>query len=158
MVSKITVIALVLIVACPILIGYGMAFEEHEKDVWDQERTRSVNGLLNNDTAWTWTMANTYTMNGLNVLCDVNGHPMTPHYNRIGSSPITSIEVGQVAYSANATVTVSATDNGTVFFDDPSSAHTLHVSYISGGVITTYNQALTISASFSGGAKATCKL
>ena len=151
MVSKITVIALVLIVACPILIGYGMAFEEHDKDVWTSERTRSVNGLLNNDTAWTWTMANTYTMNGLNVLCDVNGHQMTPHYNSIAASPITSIEVSQIAYSANATISISSTDYGTVFFDDPSSAVTLHVTYLSGGVPTTFNQALTISASFSGG-------
>ena len=151
MVSKITVIALVLIVSCPILLGYAMAFEEHEKDVWSEDQTRSVNGLLNNDTAWTWTMANTYSMNGLNVLMDYGGDRYTPYYGKIAASPNTSIEVGQVKYSANATVTVSADRSGTVFFDHPSSAHTLHVTYLSGGVITNYNQALTVSASFVGG-------
>ena len=148
MVSKTSVIAVVLLVACPILIGYAMAFDEVERDVWDADRTRAVNGLLNNDTAWTWIIANTYQLNGIDSLRDVMDHRMSPYYNSIASSPYTTIEVAQTAYSANATITPSG--SGTVYFDDPSSAGTLHITYLEAGVNVTYNQALTYSASWNG--------
>lgn len=148
MVSKVAVIAIVVIVAAPILLGYAMAFEEVDKDVWTEDRTRSVNGLFNNGVAWTWVSANTYTMNGVGSLNDGMDHYMTPYYNQIAASPYTSIEVGQRAYSANATITPSG--SGTVYIDD-GEAHTLHVTYLEAGVIVNTNQALTFSASFSGG-------
>lgn len=149
MVSKVAVIAIVVIVAAPILLGYAMAFEEVDKDVWTEDRTRSVNGLFNNGVAWTWVSANTYTMNGIGSLNDGMDHYMTPYYNQIAASPYTSIEVGQRAYSANATITMGQS-SGTVYIDDGEAA-TLHVTYLEGGVIVNTNQALTFSASFSGG-------
>ena len=146
MVSRLTVIALVAIVACPILIGYAMAFEEHDKDIWDQERTRSVNGLINNDTGWTWTMANTYTMNGINVLCDTNGNTMTPFYNHIAASPATSINARQWAVSANSLISGGMYQYATVFFTD-SSPYTMSVAYLDEGNLLNATVSLTLSAS-----------
>ena len=64
MVSKISIIAIVLVVSVPILMGYAMAFEEIEKTSWEEKDTRAITGLLNNDVSWAYNYMNSYTING----------------------------------------------------------------------------------------------
>lgn len=116
MVSKTSVIAVVLLVACPILIGYAMAFEDVERDVWDADRTRAVNGLLNNSSNWNWSTANTYQLNGIESLRNIEDQRFTPYYNKIASSPYTTIEVTRADMTAGQYVLLND-GSGTVFFD-----------------------------------------
>lgn len=64
MVSKITVMALVVIVAVPILLGYALNFEETEETRYDRSETvTNVTPLLQSGTEYTYTSANSYEMN-----------------------------------------------------------------------------------------------
>ena len=101
MVSKISIIAIVLVVSVPILMGYAMAFEEVEKVSWDETNTRSITGLLNNDVAWSYNYMNSYTINGQVIKTGEVTVLMEPYYVQIGASPATSLPTYRGTYSAN---------------------------------------------------------
>ena len=108
MVSKISIIAIVLVVSVPILMGYAMAFEEVEKVSWDETNTRSITGLLNNDVAWSYNYMNSYTING-QVLKTGELNTLTePYYKVIGSSPVTSLPTAVKTYHANQDISMEA--------------------------------------------------
>lgn len=66
MVSKIAVIALVAIVACPILIGYAMALEETTETGYKEGSYTNVTPLIKNSTAYDFTSADIYSINADN--------------------------------------------------------------------------------------------
>ena len=64
MVSKVAVIALVVIVAAPILLGYGLNFNEvTESDYRETTDSINVTQMLKSDTAYGFTYGNSYTNN-----------------------------------------------------------------------------------------------
>lgn len=91
MVNKITLIAVVLLVACPILIGYAMAFDDVEHDVWDESNTRGITGLLYNSEGWSYTTLNSYMLNG-QIMMDSQGNLTYPYYEYY-SSTVTSLPI-----------------------------------------------------------------
>lgn len=97
MVSKITVMALVLIVAAPILLGYAMAFEEVTNTYYVESDSKNVTGLLRNSTEYNYTLANTYTINSRvwapSDLFATTAQLTYPEYRTIGDN-YTSIPVG----------------------------------------------------------------
>ena len=95
MVSKITVMALVLIVAAPILIGYGMAFEEVERTTWTESNTRGISGLLYNAQSWDPVPINAYQLNS--DVIEVAGFSdyQYPLYKNVQASPVTSLPIAQ---------------------------------------------------------------
>ena len=54
MVSKMAVIAIVAIVAAPILTGYLMAFEDVERARYNPDDTKNVTDLVMNDSTYTY--------------------------------------------------------------------------------------------------------
>ena len=102
MVNKITVMALVLIVAAPILIGYAMAFDEVEKSGWSQGAETNVTDLLNNDIAWSYVSANPYSMNTRNIYdFEFLSGPAYPYYNTLQANPMTTLEMSRTALAAH---------------------------------------------------------
>ena len=97
MVNKITVTALVLIVACPILLGYAMAFEDVTNTYYVESDSKNVTGLLRNSTEYNYTLANTYTINSrVWATTDVIAQPTNryyPEYRTVGDT-YTSIPIG----------------------------------------------------------------
>ena len=95
MVSKITVMALVLIVAAPILIGYGMAFEDVQTTTWTESDTRGISGLLYNAQSWDPVPINAYQLNS--KVIEVYGFSdyQYPLYKKIQASPVTSLPIAQ---------------------------------------------------------------
>ena len=86
MVSKVAVIALVLIVACPILLGYGMNLQEvTETDYKASGESTNYTPLLQNGSGYTYTHGEVYQMNtraGWGSYADSNSLPI---YNTISS-------------------------------------------------------------------------
>lgn len=66
MVQKIAVIALVAIVACPILIGYAFALEETTKTGYQEGDYVNVTPLIKNSTAYDFAAADIYSINADN--------------------------------------------------------------------------------------------
>ena len=81
MVSKITVMAIVVILAAPILIGYGMNLENDTETRY--ERTGSatiVTGLLNNGMVYSYTNANVNNLNFDNIHYNTTQYHTIPNY------------------------------------------------------------------------------
>ena len=73
MVSKVAVMALVAIVAVPILMGYALNVETEEGTRYVQSGdSTDVTGLLTNSTTYSYTNANIYEMNWANLATDVD--------------------------------------------------------------------------------------
>ena len=135
MVNKIAVMAVVLIVAVPILLGYGLAFEEVEKTTWNESNTRSITSVLYNDVKYSDLALNSYSLN----IEPFTSEEYYPQYMRVGSSPVTSYPLGQSSIPANVTfdpLTYGRT--GAIFFngDYPVNA-TITGAYNSGGATVT---------------------
>lgn len=94
MVSKVAVIALVAILAVPILLGYGMNLQEvTETDYKESGDSVNVTSLLQNSVEYTDVVANTYQINSnfRTNYVDNASIPAVPNYNTISSikSPYT---------------------------------------------------------------------
>ena len=77
MVSKVVVAALVIIVAAPILIGYGSAFEERQHSAWAEKDTVDMTDMLVNDTSYTYVLADSYLLNSKVIVPYGSGAPGT---------------------------------------------------------------------------------
>lgn len=96
MASKITVIALVLIIAVPILIGYGLNFTTETETVYDPVGDQTnVTQLLTNSVDYTYVSANTLSLNSDNLNIDLRnvneniwrvGDPQIPLYQSYTTS------------------------------------------------------------------------
>lgn len=153
--TKIAVLALVLVVAVPILVGYGTAFQDVEKDGWDAGETTNITEPMNNSIEWVYVVANSYDANS-RVITDLNDNRMFPLYEKVSASPQTSIRLSQTELSAGSTFTLSSTDIGTLYFvfededndDFPDYDYQkIRISYRDGDVITntTLNDVLSMS-------------
>jgi len=72
MVSKVAVIALVAIIAAPILLGFGMNFNlVNESRYVDSDQKTNVTDLLNTSTAYSYNSADTYALNADNIATDL---------------------------------------------------------------------------------------
>lgn len=71
-VSKIAVIALVVIVVAPILLGYAMAVEENTETGYQEENYTNVTPLLQNSSTFDRSQANAYSLNS-NVFSPPSG-------------------------------------------------------------------------------------
>ena len=96
---KIIVIALVLIVATPILIGYGTAFEDVTRDVYEANDTKNITELLVNGTDYSYIDANTYVTNSrvwttTSILNPYSSVATFPSYYSVGDK-YTSIPYGE---------------------------------------------------------------
>lgn len=111
--TKLVVTALVLIVAVPILMGYGMAFQDVTRDSWDASDDRAITGLLYNDESWTYLSANSYTMN--DQVLYANGQYSNPYYFKTQTSPVTSLPVTitSIASQSNYLINMAAPASGT---------------------------------------------
>ena len=125
--KKIALIAVVLVVAVPILLGYAMAFEETERTVWKESNTRSISSVLYNDIKYDNLALNSYSLNSKIVLGDYY-----PEYVQIAQSPVTSLPIARESFTASDPFVPSGV--GSVFFygDDTVSATIVH----SGGTAT----------------------
>lgn len=92
--TKIVVTALVIIVAVPILLGYGMNFQDVEKSEYRPESEQLINGILNNSEVWSYTPSNAYSLNGQNILLE-NGQMIYPFYYGASSTNPTSMQLGK---------------------------------------------------------------
>ena len=121
MVSKVAVIALVAILACPILLGYGLSLNETTKTEYRSENDPvNVTPLLQNNTGYSYTNADVYQLNTdfdnlpyYNTLSDVkssfplqketynNGHPSWDGANGI---LVTTFDCIYYQTSGNTTV------------------------------------------------------
>lgn len=101
--GKIAAIAITLIVAVPILLGYGMAFQDVEKSYYVDDESKNVTDYLLNSTEYTYTSANTYTTNGrVWDSTAMDPYRFYPEYRTIGDT-YTSLPIG-VMTSIPATV------------------------------------------------------
>ena len=82
--AKLVMIAVVLIVAAPILLGYGMALEEEERTVWNDGETKNVTNFLYNYVSFSAVSIDSYALNSV-VLRDQIGH-IAPVYASVGST------------------------------------------------------------------------
>lgn len=94
MVSKVTVLALVAIIAVPILVGYGLNVETEEGTRYVQDGDAiDVTGLLTNNVTYSYTSANVYEMNFDNLTTSVYGSTSLayniPIYNVLSSTKST---------------------------------------------------------------------
>ena len=132
MVSKAAVIALVAILACPILLGYGLSLNETTKTEYSSENDPvNVTPLLQNNTGYSYTDADVYQLNTnfdnlpyYNTLSDVktsfplqranyNGHPLWGGANGI---PVSTFDYIYYQTSGNTTtgyVTLTIKDGDT---------------------------------------------
>lgn len=108
MVSKIAVVAIVAIIAAPILVGYGMNFETETDTRYVKDGNAvNVTALLTNDTMYTYTNANINELNSDNLAIvdwDHNEQGWMPVY--VGRSTVKSslpYAVGTLAASDNLT-------------------------------------------------------
>ena len=93
MVSKIAVIALVAIVACPILLGYALNLEETTvTDYRPTDDSVNVTPLLQNGTEWSYAAADPTQLNSPadSFFCTVVGSKFIPYYNQISSVKTTT--------------------------------------------------------------------
>lgn len=98
MVNKIAVIALVAIVACPILLGYGMNFQNVAETVYTPDQNSvNVTQLLEDSTAYQYITADPYTMNA-----QVFSQNQYPLYSTTGSIN-TSLYMKQYFYQTGET-------------------------------------------------------
>ena len=89
MVSKIAVIALVAIVACPILLGYALNLEETTvTDYRPTDDSVNVTPLLQNGTEWSYADADPTQLNSFEYT--VVGSKFIPYYNQISSVKTTT--------------------------------------------------------------------
>ncbi len=130
MVNKIAVMAVVLIVAVPILLGYGLAFEEVEKTTWNESNTRSITSVLYNDTKYSDVALNSYSINS-----KIIEGKYYPEYVKIASSPATSIPLARESFSSSTTFVPNSYGIGNVFFDGQARVNAT-INYTSGGVPT----------------------
>ena len=109
MVSKIAVAACVLIIAVPILLGYGLNFEESTETRYVSGNETNVTQLLRTSTSFDYVPANTYELNGRNLMYTtdwVNNPPyaddfkMFPLYKNY-TSTVTSLPI-EVNYNGSA--------------------------------------------------------
>lgn len=109
--TKIVVLALVLVVAVPILVGYGTAFQDVEKSGWKPSTDNNITEMLNNSTAWAYFGANTFDSNGRVIYdaMDLQELPSYPLYSRFQTSPATSLQLKVTTIPAGDTITL-ATD------------------------------------------------
>lgn len=138
-VPKIAVIALVAIIAVPILIGYGMNLTEvTESDFRTTGESVNVTPLLQNDTGITYAHADT---NKLNTQFGYNLHPIYPVYEKI-SSVSSSFKFSYTLYYNQSWTGASQSLTGSYYFyeqfdyDFPTSNHNASVYHMSGGVET----------------------
>ena len=132
MVNKIAVMAVVLIVAVPILLGYGLAFEEVEKTTWNESNTRSITSALYNDVKYSDVALNSYTINS--KIVGQEGETLGlhyPEYVKVGATPVTSLPVGQDQYAASDTFIPANFGTGFITFAGGSADATIN--YTSGG-------------------------
>lgn len=112
MVSKITVAALVLIVAVPTMLGYALSFEYETTTGWSSSDTYNVTDtMINAVTPYyidSYAPANnsripfTYSINGYQHMA--NG---TPAYNKVGATP-TSLPIFESTYHNTMTPVISS--------------------------------------------------
>lgn len=105
MVNKIAVMAVVLIVSVPILLGYGMAFEEVTRGSWDESDERAISGLLYNEESWTYLSSNSYSIN--NQVLYAGGQYFNPYYTHIQATPYTSLPVSITHFPHNSNVGIN---------------------------------------------------
>lgn len=78
MVSKVAVIALVCIFSVPILLGYGMNFEETTDNRWVLgDQVTNVTPLISTGTVYTYAQADIYSLNTDNFVSDYNSQYQT---------------------------------------------------------------------------------
>ena len=134
MVNKITVIALVLIVAAPILIGYAMAYKEVEKTGWSEGAETNVTELLNNEIAWSYVDSNPYSMNTRNIYdFSFESGPAYPYYNKIQSTPLTTLPMSRATLAANTQYNIDSF--GTAFWE--SGTRDVQINYINASMVAT---------------------
>ena len=83
MVSKIAVTAIVLVVAVPILLGYGMAFKEVTKSSWDPTgESVLITDVITNDMDYSYVTLDTYSANSALYIPGhfESGYGITPAY------------------------------------------------------------------------------
>ena len=142
MVNKIAVIAIVLIVAAPILIGYGMAFEEVNKSSWDPDGSPTlITDALLNDTSYNYTTLDTYSENSSVYIPGYfnTGLGITPKYE--STSVYQTILATQGIY--NEVRTRTATANTTYDIYDTSQS-----AYIWELTSATFNITTTVDVTF----------
>lgn len=102
MVSKVAVIAIVGIIAVPILLGYALNLDQTtETGYRTTGETVNVTPMLQNEVEYTSVEANIYTINDAFTINGNNGNsPSEPIYNSTGSVK-TSIPIQQYIYSDN---------------------------------------------------------
>lgn len=83
MVSKVTLIALVLIVSTPILLGYAMAFDEVTDYRWEQGASKNVTDMLYNSKAFTNTSLDSYSLNSMVLTNSSDPQQTYPDYQSI---------------------------------------------------------------------------
>lgn len=147
MVNKTAVIAIVLIVAVPIMTGYLMAFENVDRARFNEDDTKNVTDLITNDTSFNYMSANSYSLNS-RVWTDtsVNANPdlfnielAYPEYREI-SSTYTSVPMGR-ATTLPGTLTVADYSFMRIVLTDQIAADNHMTITVNGGVHNgqTYN-------------------
>ncbi len=139
MVSKMAVIAIVAIVAAPILTGYLMAFEDVERARYNPDDTKNVTDLVMNDSTYTYMSANSYTLNSnVWVGASVNRNPDISNYEkqypiyREVSTTYTSVPMARSS-SIPATFTISDYSYAEIRLNDQISAANHITVTINGG-------------------------
>lgn len=94
MVSKVAVIALVAIVAAPILLGYAFNIQTEEVSSYENDGTATnVTKLLENNKSYTYTDANLYSLNTNNLRNGTYPYPALPEYKSINSRTATPLQL-----------------------------------------------------------------
>lgn len=87
--KKMVMIAMVLLVATPILLGYAMAFEDVTRTNYSASETKNVTDLLYNDTTYAAVQLDSYALNS-NVLINAGfSDAVFPVYTSVGSAAST---------------------------------------------------------------------
>ncbi len=130
MVSKVAVIALVAIVACPILLGYAMNLSETTVTEYKPETDEpalNATKLLNNGISYTWANADTYRINSQFF----NTQPIWPYFEQTssikGALPLTN---GKIANWTGGTQSLADVGRYFIKIDMPHSIN----SYVSADV------------------------
>lgn len=111
MVSKIAVIALVAIVAAPILLGYGMSLSEVTETKYDSGTTTNVTELITNSTAYTYMNMNIYQMNTINFAMDSSNNTLKQFTDTYKVLPeYSSVTAASTSLPLDVTVTNTPAD------------------------------------------------
>ena len=80
--AKIVMAAVVLIVAVPILLGYGMSFQDVEKTTWNTGVEKNVTNYLYNDTEYSPVSIDSYSLNSMVLKDQIS--TLIPQYKTFG--------------------------------------------------------------------------